>query len=120
MKKKRILIIDDNDIIQDTMKMLLNQEGYIAEASFTGEEGIVKFIEGDFHLVFLDMRLPGRDGSEILKELKEIRPEVPVVIITGYSDTDREEVIKLGAFEYIMKPPRIDTIRDVMRRALAE
>ncbi len=85
----------------------------------TGGKGIVKFKESNFDLVLCDFRLGDKEGSEVLQEIKAIRLETAVIIITGYSDIKiAVDVIKAGAFDYITKPLIPDEVLNVIQRAL--
>lgn len=102
---KKILIIDDNADLRILLKNLLTSHGYRAFAAASGSEGlgIVKTNPPD--LIVCDFRLHDMDGREVLQEVREINPSLPVIIITGYSDMRIAiDVMRLGAIDYIIKP----------------
>lgn len=119
MEKTQILIIDDEEAIRDAMSQVLAREGYEVKEAREGREGLELFQQENFHLVFLDLKLPGMKGMDVLSRMKEVSPETPVVIITGYSSIESAvEAMKRGAFDYMPKPFTPDELRMITRRAL--
>jgi two-component system response regulator AtoC len=102
---KSILIIDDDPLIRKTLSTHLSKEGYDIYLAETGNEGICAYEDKSPDLVILDIRLPDIDGLEVLQRIKENNPGATVIIITAYDDMKTTvEAIKLGAFEYLVKP----------------
>jgi DNA-binding NtrC family response regulator len=102
---KNILIIDDDPLIRKTLSTHLTKEGFEISLAKTGEEGIQKYTESPPELVILDIRLPDIDGLETMKRLKERDPGAAIIIITAFDDMKTTvEAVKLGAFEYLVKP----------------
>ncbi|MFC2158512.1 sigma-54-dependent transcriptional regulator [Acidobacteriota bacterium] len=100
-----ILIIDDDPLIRKTLSTHLSKDGCEVLLAETGNQGIEKFIESSPDLVFLDIRLPDIDGLETLRRIKEKDKGATVVIMTAFDDMKTTvEAIKLGAFEYLVKP----------------
>ncbi len=119
MERAQILIIDDEEAIRDAMHQVLSREGYQIKEAREGKEGLELFQKETFHLVFLDLKLPGIKGMDILTQMKETSPETPVIIITGYSSIESAvEAMKKGAFDYMPKPFTPDELRVVTRKAL--
>src|SRR5512139_355685 len=85
---RTLLIVDDEDIIREGMRRILTAEGYHVETSASGRLAIEKIQELDFDVVITDLKMPGMDGIEVLKMIKILQPEVPVIMITGYSTVD--------------------------------
>lgn len=109
MKKKKILIIDDEKLITTTLKRLLQQSGYEPVTVNTGPEAIERVEKESFDLIISDIRMPGLDGIQTLKEIKEELKRrnrtSPVVFITGYADQGLEQQAKsVGFDDYIYKP----------------
>ncbi|MFA5353855.1 MAG: sigma-54 dependent transcriptional regulator [Thermodesulfovibrionales bacterium] len=103
--KKRILIIEDDPIMRLGMSHFLASQGYDIATREDGDRGIGALEEASFHLVITDLRLPGRDGFEVLRRVKEISPVTGLIIITGHPDIKGAvQAIKDGAFDYIAKP----------------
>src|SRR5690348_5411258 len=116
---KKILIIDDDVDMGFLLKRVLEKKDYVVEVAISGAKGLAKFNEEHFDLVLSDYRLGDKDGKEILKKIKEIRPSTVVIIITGYSDLKTAvDVIKHGAFDYITKPLIPDEVINVVGKAL--
>jgi len=118
-EKAQILIIDDEEAIRDAMSQVLKREGYEVKEAQEGKEGLELFQKQNFHLVFLDLKLPGIKGLDVLSLMKEANPETPVIIITGYSSIESAvEAMKRGAFDYMPKPFTPEELRVITRKAL--
>jgi two-component system nitrogen regulation response regulator NtrX len=115
----RILVIDDEAAIRDSMRMILEYEGYEFLAAATGEEGIALVERESVDLVFLDIKMPGMDGLEVLGRLKAVGDDLPVVMISGHGTVATAvEATKLGAFDFIEKPLATERILLAIRNAL--
>ncbi|OGD11200.1 MAG: hypothetical protein A2Y86_04385 [Candidatus Aminicenantes bacterium RBG_13_62_12] len=115
----RLLIIDDDQAILDSCGQTLKREGYDVREARQGAEGLALFNSEPFHAVLLDLKLPGMDGLDVLRRIKETAPETPVIIITGYASLESAvEAVKRGAFDYMSKPFTPEELRVVVRRAL--
>jgi DNA-binding NtrC family response regulator len=115
----RILVIDDEESIRDSMTMVLRKEGYRVETAASGPEGLKLFAAAAFHAAFVDLKLPGTSGLDILNRIKEADPQTPVIIITGYASIESAvEAMKRGAFDYMTKPFTPEEVRVVTRKAL--
>jgi len=115
----RVLIIDDDPAILDSCGQVLRREGYAVQEARDGRGGLALFNAESFHLVLLDLKLPGMDGLEVLRRIKDISPETAVIIITGYASIETAvEAVKLGAFDYLSKPFTPEEFRVATRRAL--
>ena len=118
-EKANILIIDDEETIRDSCSQVLGKEGYATKGARDGSEGLKFFKKEFFHVVFLDLKLPGLDGMEILKRIKEENPETPVIIITGFATIESAvKAIKQGAFDYLAKPFSPEELRVIAKKAL--
>jgi DNA-binding NtrC family response regulator len=108
--KSKILIVDDDNLVCESLKELLSLEGYAVDTAEDGLTALAK-VKGDhFNLILSDIHMPGINGLELLKELKGLEPEAPVIFITGHGHIDGAiEAIKLGAYDYVTKP--IDDLR---------
>lgn len=115
-----ILIIDDDDQIRTSFQKLLGEEGYDVDGAASGEAGLTRIVKQAPDVVILDIRLPGMSGLETLREIHQIEPRLPVIIMTAYGTTETAiEAIKIGAFDYILKPFDIPEMLAVIRKALA-
>jgi two-component system nitrogen regulation response regulator NtrX len=119
--KPKVLIVDDEEAIRSTMKMMFEYEGYDCVVAAGGEAGL-KIAERERpDLIFLDIKMPQMDGLEVLKSLKSVDGSPPVVILSGHGTVRTAvEATKLGAFDFIEKPPETDRILLVARNALAQ
>ncbi|HEX9902602.1 MAG TPA: sigma-54 dependent transcriptional regulator [Acidobacteriota bacterium] len=115
----RVLIIDDDPAILDSCGQVLRREGYAVQEARDGRGGLALFSAESFHLILLDLKLPGMDGLEVLRRIKDISPETAVIMITGYASIETAvEAVKLGAFDYLSKPFTPEEFRVATRRAL--
>ena len=117
--KPRILVVDDEPAIRDTMRMILDYEGYETLLAASGEEGLTAIERDAPDMVFLDIKMPGLDGLEVLNRLRSSNDTVPVVIVSAHgSTTTALEAGRLGAFRFIEKPLSKDYVLDAVREGL--
>jgi heterodisulfide reductase subunit A len=110
-RKFRILIVDDELVVRDSLKEWLDDEGFQADTAESGKEAIEKIAKEVYQLLLLDIKMPGMDGVEVLRRSKEMRPELPVVMMTAYATVETAvEAMKIGALDYLMKPFDPDTL----------
>jgi two-component system nitrogen regulation response regulator NtrX len=115
----KILIIDDEKAICNTLKEILEYEKYEVEVANDGEEGVKKVKAGNFDLVLCDIKMPKLDGHEVLAKLQELNPELPVVMISGHGTIENAvDAIRKGAYDYISKPPDLNRLLVTVRNAL--
>jgi DNA-binding NtrC family response regulator len=116
----KILIVDDEKGIRDSIRMILEAEGYESAAAENGQKGIDAFRSGGFDAVLLDIKMPpGKDGLEVLAELRQIDRETPVIMISGHGTFDTAvEATRLGAFDYLPKPLDRDKLLIAIRNAV--
>ncbi|MBW1867933.1 MAG: response regulator [Deltaproteobacteria bacterium] len=100
-----ILVVDDEFVVRDSLKEWLTDEGFQVDMAESGAEALEKLAREDFHLMLLDIKMPGMDGVEVFKRSKELRPGLPVVMMTAYATVETAvEAMKIGALDYLMKP----------------
>jgi len=117
--KRAILVVDDEAVIREGMRRILEGQDYRVETSASGRTAIEKIQEQDFDVVVTDLKMPGMDGMEVLKTIKILQPDVPVIIITGFSTVDTAvEAMKNGAFDYIAKPFTSELITEKLHKAV--
>ena len=116
-----ILIIEDEAAIRRVLVKILSEENdsyYVSEAE-DGLAGIERIRNEDFDLVLCDIKMPKMDGVEVLEAVKKLKPEVPIVMISGHGDLDTAvNTMRLGAFDYISKPPDLNRLLNTVRNAL--
>ncbi|HLV15021.1 MAG TPA: sigma-54 dependent transcriptional regulator [Xanthomarina sp.] len=117
----RILIIEDEAAIRRVLVKILSEENsdYHVEEAEDGLVGIEKIKNEDFDLILCDIKMPKMDGVEVLEAVKKIKPEIPMVMISGHGDLDTAvNTMRLGAFDYISKPPDLNRLLNTVRIAL--
>lgn len=116
---KPILVVDDEAIVRESLRDWLTDLGYQVETAEEGEQALKTVAEQDFGVVILDLRLPGKDGIEILKEARAKRPDLKGVIITAYPSIQTAvQAMKEGAVDYLPKPFALDDLGELIREAL--
>lgn len=115
----KLLIVDDEQSVRYSFKKLLNSPNYLIVEASNACDAFEAFKSEKPNLVILDIEMPGKDGIQVLKEMKELSPKVPVIIITAYGSGDRViKAMKYGAYEYIEKPFDIPKLISVIEDAL--
>ncbi len=118
---KKILIIEDEAAIRRVLKRILEQmdKTYAIEEAADGMEGIELIKQNDYDLVLCDIKMPKKDGIEVLEEAKKIKPETTFVMISGHGDIDTAvKTMHIGAFDYIPKPPDLNRLMTSVKNAL--
>lgn len=119
--KADILIVDDDSLLLETMRDLLAGEDLTVLTNQNGPEALERIKAGSIDLVVADIKMPGMDGIQLLKAIKEIKPDIPVIMITGFASVETAvEAIRQGAYDYIIKPFEVEKFLMVVQRALKE
>jgi DNA-binding NtrC family response regulator len=117
----KILVIEDEAAIRRVLVKILSEENdtYTVDEAEDGLSGIEKIKQDDFDLILCDIKMPKMDGVEVLEAVKKIKPEIPIVMISGHGDLDTAvNTMRLGAFDYISKPPDLNRLLNTVRNAL--
>lgn len=117
----KILIIEDEAAIRRVLTKILSEENdtYQVEDAEDGIQGLEKIKNNDYDLVLCDIKMPKMDGVEVLEAVKKIKPEIPMVMISGHGDMETAiQTMRLGAFDYISKPPDLNRLLNTVRNAL--
>jgi DNA-binding NtrC family response regulator len=118
---KPILIVDDEPIVRESIRDWLKDAGYEVATAETGEQALEMVQKEDFGVVILDVRLPGRTGLTVLKELKATKPRIKAIVITAYPTTEMSlEALKLGAVDYLVKPIAPEDLERLIREAILQ
>ncbi len=116
----RILIVDDEDGIRLTLGMLLRKDGYLIDEAASHADAMTKLEAGPFDIAVVDIMLAGDNGIDLLHDIKAISPATQVVIMTGFPEVESAAAaLRLGAFDYITKPVRYETMTSVIRHAIS-
>ena len=109
--KIRVLVVDDEEQFVEQLTERLQLRDYDVTACFSGEQAIEKLKKFNFDVVILDVAMPGMDGIETLRELKKLKPLTEVIMLTGHATVESAiEGMKLGAFDYLLKPTKTDDL----------
>lgn len=120
-KAARVLVVDDESIMQDVMRDILGESGYDVDIAENGLIALDKTESDEYDLIFADIRMPVMDGIEFLRLTKERKPGLAIVMMTGYASVDvAVEAMKLGAFDFVTKPFNLEHIRIVAGRAIEQ
>ena len=117
----KILIIEDEAAIGRVLTKIISEENdtYSVEQAEDGLQGIEMIKDNDYDLVLCDIKMPKMDGVEVLEKAKKIKPEIPIIMISGHGDLDTAvNTMRLGAFDYISKPPDLNRLLNTVRNAL--
>lgn len=117
----KILIIEDEAPIRRVLNKILSEENdaYLVQEAEDGLQGIELVKNEDFDLILCDIKMPKMDGVEVLEAIKKIKPEIPMVMISGHGDLETAiQTMRLGAFDYISKPPDLNRLLNTVRNAL--
>jgi two-component system, NtrC family, nitrogen regulation response regulator NtrX len=117
----RILIIEDEAAIRRVLTKILSEESetYKVDEAEDGQQGLEKIKNNDYDLILCDIKMPKMDGVEVLEAAKKIKPEIPIVMISGHGDMETAiNTMRLGAFDFISKPPDLNRLLNTVRNAL--
>jgi len=118
-KEIRILVVDDEPMMADSLKQNLTEEGYTVDTSSTGTEAIELFDRGGHHLAMCDLQPPDMDGLDVMRHMKDARPATEVIVVTGYGTVARAvEATKAGAFYFVEKPFDFEEMQPLVEKAL--
>lgn len=119
--KIEILVVDDELLIRDLLYDFLGTRGYTVHLAENGRQAVEMIDSVDFQVALLDLKMPEKSGLEVMEIIAEKKPFVPVILMTAFPSIDSAiESVKLGAFEYLVKPFKISMLEDVARKAADE
>src|SRR6185503_3327645 len=114
----RILIVDDDETIRDTLYELLSTD-YICQTAETAEKALARLEADEYDIVLTDISMPGLSGLELLGHVRQKFPNTPVIIISGIGDQEHAQgLIRLGAFDFLLKPFSLDVVEKSVKRAV--
>lgn len=120
MKPLNILVIDDESVICMACELVLSEKGHAVTTRNDGKSGISAIRQGTFDILLLDMKLPDMDGMDILKTVQKEKPELCIIIMTGYSSiSNAVQAIKHGADDYLAKPFTDDELIQAIEKSSA-
>lgn len=114
-----ILIVDDEKAIRKALTEILNFEGFTVEEAADGEEAIKKIKDNTYDCILCDIKMPKKDGLEVLQVAREEKPDTPFIVISGHGNIETAvEAVKKGAYDYISKPPDLNRLLITIRNAM--
>ena len=115
----RILVVDDESSMRQLLEIALSKEGYRVTAAHSGQDAVTRLKKDSYELVISDIRMPDMTGVEVLRYVKELNNEIPVIMITAYASTETAvEALRLGAYDYVTKPFKIEELKNTVSNAL--
>ena len=117
--KARILIVDDESVVRESLGNWFRDEGYVADVAASAKEALEKLTLQNWDVFLLDIRMPGIDGLELQRSIREAHPDATIIIMTAYASVESAvEAMKQGAYDYIIKPFDPDDLEHTVRKAL--
>jgi two-component system response regulator PilR (NtrC family) len=115
----KVLVVDDEESIREFFEIMLKREGYEVWTASNGKEALERLKKGRADLILSDIQMPEMSGLELLSKVKEQDPEALMIMITAFGSTETAvEAMKLGAYDYVQKPFKIDEVKIILRQAL--
>lgn len=117
---QKILVIEDEAAIRRVLKKIISEENELYEVfeAEDGLQGMEMIMNEDYDLVLCDIKMPKMDGVEVLEKAKKLKPELVMVMISGHGDLDTAvQTMRMGAFDYISKPPDLNRLLNTVRNA---
>jgi DNA-binding NtrC family response regulator len=120
-KKGKILLVEDEAVVRESVRDWLVDDGYDVECVETGEEALVRVAKEDFGVLILDLRLPGVDGLQVFEQAKNLKPKTKGIMITAYPSIEtRDKARRLGLLDYLPKPFKVEDLEKTIKEALQE
>lgn len=118
MKKENMLVVEDEDIMREALSDYFSEGGHKVDTAHDGDKALEKFNLEDYNIMIVDLKLPGRDGLSVLKEIRTKNPQAKVIIITAYPSIDTaKEAIRGGATDYLPKPFELDYLENIINQS---
>src|SRR5947209_7144501 len=116
----KVLLIEDDPGVVVTLRRLLSEEGHQVEIETRGDQGLERARSQSFDVVITDMKLPGLNGLDLVRELHHIRPLLPIILVTAHGTTETAiEATKSGAYDYLLKPFEMPELIELVEKAFA-
>lgn len=118
MEKFRVLVVDDEEDFRNTLIKRLEARKVPVTGAAGGNEALALFKVQDFDVVVLDVKMPDKDGIETLQDMKKLKPQTEIILLTGHASVEAGiQGMRLGAFDYVIKPTPLDELLDKMQQA---
>lgn len=121
VSKRKVLVVEDEEVLRESVRDWLVEDGYDVECVATGEEALARMKAQEFGVVVLDLRLPGIDGLQVFEQAKELKSPAKGIIMTAYpSKETMEKAKRLGLLDYLAKPFKVEDLEKTIAKALGE
>ena len=121
VKKAEILIVDDEEVIREMLKTLLQREGYSVNTAENGAAGIDQIRKKFFNIAIVDIKLTDMSGMEVMHKIREVHPETIVLMVTAFATTETAiKALEAGVYDYIIKPFDVNRIKLIIKRGVEE
>lgn len=121
MSGETILIVDDEESVRDSLALVMSDEGYETIIAASGKAALELLRETHPALALLDIAMPEMDGIETLRRFREIRPDMPVIMVTGHGTIEIAfKIAKMGAYDFLVKPPELQHLTLVVKQGIEE
>lgn len=122
MGKGKVLVVDDQSIVRETIEDILNREGFDISSASSGEEALEMMHKEKFDILLSDIKMPGMSGLELVEKAHHEVPDVVSILLTAYPSVDSidQAIIRLGAFDYLLKPVRREKLCKIIARAMEQ
>jgi len=116
-KNKKILIVDDEPEMGEELKEILKDEGYLVSIAYNGVEAIEIFSKSKFRLVLLDIKMPEMNGVEVYRKIRQMDPDIPIIIVTGsFAKKNAEQALREGANDVVYKPFAVENLLTAIKK----
>ena len=116
----KVLVVDDEKAIRDSLKIILEDEGYFADTAGDGEEALQKIKEQNFDIVISDIKMPKLDGMQLLDQVSKLSPDTFFIIMTAFASVNTAiDALRKGAFDYLIKPVEFDDLLIRIKRLIS-
>jgi CheY-like chemotaxis protein len=121
-RKKRILAVDDDGLVRKSLEILLRGAGYEPSVASSGQEALGFLVQRHFDLLITDIRMPGMDGLQVIRAVRDYthemkRPPIPEIVLTAYNDEAvKESAVRLGVLEFLIKPFKVEDFLQTLER----
>ncbi len=120
IEKTKILLVDDENNVRDMLPSFLVSRGFSVDTAANGIEAIEKLKSSSFNIMLTDLKMPVMDGATLIKEVRDLKPKIGIIVITGHGDIESYiDLMDVGAFDYLNKPVNLEDLYLAITNLLA-